>query len=80
MPGPTECRQHAKVPAYRAYLVDPVGNFRGVRPLAGCTTDDQAIALAKLYVNGCELWDRERLVAKILNEKGITRVQRPSAQ
>ena len=80
MPGPTECRQHAKVSAYRAYLVDPVGNFRGVRPLAGCTTDDQAIALAKLYVNGCELWDRERLVAKILNEKGITRVQRPSAQ
>ena len=79
MPGPTECPQHAQVPAYRAYLADPAGHFRGVRPLDGCTTDDQAIALAKLYVDGCELWDRERLVAKIMNGKGIIRVQRPTA-
>ena len=79
MPSPTECRQHAKVPAYRAYLIDAVGHFRGVRPLAGCTTDDQALALAKLYVSCCEVWDRSRLVAKIMSEKGITRVQRPAA-
>ena len=79
MPGPSECREPAKVAAYRAYLVDAVGHFRGVRPLAGCTTDDQAIALAKLYVSGCEVWNRSRLVAKIMSEKGITRVQRPAA-
>ena len=68
--------------AYRAYLVDQAGHFHGVRPLDGCTSDDEAIAMAKRYVDGCavELWDRARLVAKIVKKQGITRVEHPDTE
>ena len=69
---------HKSRPHYRAYLVDPAGHFHGVRVLVDCETDDQAIVMAKQYVNGCDvqLWDRGRPVAKISNEQGIPSVQR----
>ena len=48
---------------YRVYLVDKAGHFHGVRVLQDCETDDQAIATADQYVDGCDvqLWDRGAL-------------------
>ena len=61
---------------YRAYLVDQAGHFHGVRVLEDCETDDQAVEMAKQYVDGCniQLWDRGRLIAKISTEEGVSRI------
>ena len=69
---------HKLRPHYRAYLVDKAGHFHGVRVLEDCETDDQAIVMAKQYVNGCDiqLWDRGRPVANIMREQDSFRVQR----
>ena len=72
---------HKPRPHYRAYLVDKAGHFHGVRVLEDCETDDQAVVMAKQYVNGChiQLWDRGRPIANIFHEQGIPRVQRKNA-
>jgi len=57
---------------YRAFLVGKGGHFEGVRILDGCDRDDDAIATASRYVNGCavQVWNLTRLVATLRLEGG----------
>lgn len=52
---------------YRLYCVDGVGKINAAPELIDARTDDEAIVLArsKRLVVSSELWDRNRLVAKI---------------
>jgi hypothetical protein len=52
-------------PAYRAFLVNPDGRIHAAHVL-NCETDEQAIAAAQKYVDGCgvQLWDQGRKIAE----------------
>ena len=52
---------------YRAYLVDGRGHIGRPPHVFESDDDGTAITQAKQYVDGCdvELWDRERMVARI---------------
>jgi hypothetical protein len=53
------------MPEYRAYLVGSDDHIQNVVHL-NCADDDQAIILAKAFVDGhdIELWQRDRKVAR----------------
>jgi hypothetical protein len=59
------------MPAYRAFLVDPKGQFSSSKDLV-CADDEYAIKQAQQYVNGCdvEVWRGVSFIAKI-DHKGV---------
>jgi hypothetical protein len=58
------------MPAYRAFLVDPTGQFTGSEDF-DCAGDEDAIEQAQRYVNGCgvEVWRGITFIAKIDQER-----------
>jgi hypothetical protein len=59
------------VPDYRAYIVSQEGHFLGAEILSECADDEAAEKAARKLVSGhdVELWDRDRLVVKLLSKK-----------
>ena len=60
---------------YRAYVVDPNGQFLIAHELT-CNTDEEAISKAREHANGnaVELWDRGRKIA-FIPVGGLTCIQ-----
>ena len=58
------------VPTYRIMLVDEHEKYRGAEVLQ-CADDQAALEHAQQYVDGCdvELWEHERLVARLKYER-----------
>jgi hypothetical protein len=61
------CLRGPGMATYRAYLVDNEGHFKGVQVLEECSTDQEAIEVARQYVDGCgvEVWNLDRLVVAL---------------
>jgi len=59
------------MPGYRIYQVDEEGHITGRAVEITCDTDDEAIELARQYVDGLaiEVWNRARLVKRLEKDK-----------
>jgi hypothetical protein len=59
------------MPDYRAYIIGQDGHFLGAEILSECADDEAAEKAAQNLVRGhdVELWDRNRLVIKLLSKK-----------
>jgi hypothetical protein len=59
------------VPDYRAYIVSQEGHFLGAEILSECADDEAAEKAAQKLLGGhdVELWDRDRLVIRLLSKK-----------
>jgi hypothetical protein len=59
------------VPDYRAYIIGRDGHFLGAEILSECADDETAEKAAQKLVGGddVELWDRNRLVIRLLSKK-----------
>ena len=59
------------MPGYRIYRVDEEGHIKGLAHEVTCDTDEQAVELARQYIDGLaiEVWNRARLVKRLDPDK-----------
>ena len=60
-------REIAMLSTYRAFLIDKQGKAVDSKPLDQCKNDEDALKVAKQYVNGCDVqvWKATRLIGHL---------------